>query len=249
VAILVNPQSELIREPRLLVPGQVPLGPVKLSSHPLAAKVRRLALPGRRLVFDGAAPAPASVVDYGSVGTPYGLAGKSNTTSGDYLICPASARDTSASGFTIGVFAAPVATAARQDVVAQLNESSPYQQRVLAFNANENYSAASGRFAGWVYDTGRAVRSTANQVDGNWHVFAFSARLGPLYHGLYRDGVNCAEYQSALATSFTNWTPFQFRIGTGTTDPVALVVDFFPALTDQEVAEWSADPFCLLSVA
>lgn len=37
MAILVNPQSELIREPRLLVPGQQPLGPVRVDwSHPLS---------------------------------------------------------------------------------------------------------------------------------------------------------------------------------------------------------------------
>jgi len=37
MAIVVNPQSELIREPNLLVPGKKPIGPVKIDwSHPLA---------------------------------------------------------------------------------------------------------------------------------------------------------------------------------------------------------------------
>jgi hypothetical protein len=40
MALLVHPQSELIREPRLLVPRQQPLGPVKVNwAHPLTSRL------------------------------------------------------------------------------------------------------------------------------------------------------------------------------------------------------------------
>jgi hypothetical protein len=48
VALLVHPQSELIREPRLLVPGQQPLGPFRiLHDHPLGDGCIYVVLPNR----------------------------------------------------------------------------------------------------------------------------------------------------------------------------------------------------------
>ncbi len=238
----------MLREPRLLVPKMVPVGPVRLSGHPLVSKVRRVILPGRGISLERLGTKVGTKVDYSAVGTRVGLAGKSNTTSGDYLSCPASNLD-SAGEFTFGIFAAPVATASRQDVMVQGNPNDPYQQRLLAFNANDGYQAASGRFAGWVYPTGGAIRSTAGQVDGSWHTFVFVARLQPAFHGLYRDGVPCGEYQVGYPNSFSDFTGHELKIGIGTTDPVALAVDFSSALSDAEVAIWSSDPFCLLEPA
>jgi hypothetical protein len=41
MGVLVHPQSELIREPRLLVPGRKPIGPVKINqSHALSDKLK-----------------------------------------------------------------------------------------------------------------------------------------------------------------------------------------------------------------
>jgi hypothetical protein len=238
----------MLREPRLLVPMMVPVGPVRFSDHPLVSKVRRLILPGRGISLQRDGTKIGTKVDYSTVATRYGLAGQSNTTSGDYLSFPRNNFD-SAGEFTLGIFAAPAATASRQDVIGQYNPNDPYQQRTLAFNANNSYAASSGRFSGWVYPNGGRIVSTAGQIDGLWHIFVFAGRLSPEYHGLYRDGVVCSETQEELPSSYADFSSFDFVIGTGTTDPIALVVDFSSALSSSEVAIWSANPFCLLDPA
>ena len=239
---LIDPQSILIREPNLLIPRMVPYGPVDLVVSDLTATLTRCALPGTGQYWENGIkqlPTSATGTRAGSIIGPSviqpTLAGnKANTFAGGL-------------DYAIGVYAAPVAGSARQDVTGQSKGSSPYTQRQLGFNVtwsgSSNIDGRSGSWGAWAYSGSfyeRAISDTG-QIDGDWHTFLAATKYN-VAPKLYRDGNEVTyDFQASTVTDATAGSTEKFFIG-GTPDKVALVCIWSPAPPLAALLEWARDP-------
>jgi hypothetical protein len=246
VASLVHPQSELIREPRLLVPRMVPVGRVRLSDTPIARKATHVVLPGyfRHWVL-GKDAGRTTVVDVSAVGTPKGLFAQSATTSGDYQFTPAFDRKRAVS-VSVGIYGNPAMwNSSRQDVYKQLQVGGSATQCIFAFNAAASTGGAWNTVACWYYSGGIGETVDSASVDGNYNCWVANLpNDGSTAPTIYCNGANRTQNATASATVIDP-SAYDVRVGEGSTTLIGLAATFSPMLTPAEAAEWTRDPFSL----
>ena len=180
-----------LREPRLLVPGQIPVGRVRINwSDPIWRGLSLCWVAGQRVnLVDGRPPdLDGTSVRPGPMGpTQYfdETAGGSIYWEREYL----TTSDGAGTGdLTMVAYANPAAEADFSIICGQKWDSggSPYNQVMLAANSNDTFAARSGAFAFLSYSGYTSASYSDSKVDGDWHVFA--GQRASTTHSIIVDG-------------------------------------------------------------
>lgn len=250
----------VIKLPPHSTEGQ-PLGEIELDQdHWLASRLAWLALPGQ-VQLKTAGFALANNVGFyndtnGTTG-PHGPDATPFSSNGSiYYQNPGLLGERGV--FTIFVLSAPVsASQYRRPLFFFGNESSPpFNQLNLVTNCDSATTAAPGNLAYFEYNLNRGgfvaqADATPGVVDGNWHLFC--AVSNGTNVRLYVDGVDVTT-SSPARTSFTENRADSYitlhgavGLGRGAQSPCALAGVTYDALTAEEVAQLSQDPWGAIS--
>jgi hypothetical protein len=155
--------------------------------------------------------------------------------------------------YSIAAYCKPTAVARRSHLFTQGDPvNSPFQQVVLAANSNGSATPTAGQFALYQYNSSFVCSvTTANtMVDGDWHTVC-ATRNGGASPVMYRDGVNVTAGTVSGLGTVVNGTYVGACGGVpgaslGADYPVALVAVWDRALSAEEVAFLSRNPFTAL---
>jgi hypothetical protein len=172
-----HPLHTLLREPRLLVPGQIPRVRVQINwRDPIWLGLSLCWVAGQRVnLVDGRPPDMDGTMLQPA---PMGLSAYFPETAAGSIVWQreyVTTSDGSGNGdFTFVAFANPAAETDYSCICGQKWDSAggPYAQAVLSANSSALYSPVSGYLAFITYSNGRSGVETSAVVDGDWHVFA-----------------------------------------------------------------------------
>jgi hypothetical protein len=238
----------MLREPRLLVPGLIPVGPVRLADNAIAKKVTHAVLPGYFTYWANGAKGRTTVIDVSPIATVKGLAAAANSETGDYLSTPAFNRKRDVS-VTLGVYGAPLAAGGRKDFYVQGSPSGPYTQLTFSINSDFSGNALGISIAAWYYEGGWGERLDSFSVDGNWNCWAANLpNNGTISPTMFCNGINKTNNASSSATVIDP-SANDIKCNNSSTSPWGLFVTFSPMLTPAEAAAWTLDPFLIFDPA
>jgi phage protein U len=154
--------------------------------------------------------------------------------------------------YSIAAYCKPSSVTRRSHLFTQGDPvNAPFPQVTFAANSNASATATAGQFAMYQYNSSfQAAVTTANtMIDGDWHTFVGTRNGGT--PSLYRDGVNVSSGSSGTAATVVNGTYVGACGGVpgaslGADYPVALVAVWDRALSAEEVAFLSRNPFTAL---
>jgi hypothetical protein len=248
----------MLREPRLLVPGMQPLGPVKVDwSNPLTQSLTFCWLGRSPHVDLATGRMRTTAISSISAGSVPGI--------GRYTAYAANCGDTfgaiqpiTSNSFTVLSHAAPVSRSAIGSLFNQRKGTSQFEDISLLTNCGASDAAAAGSMRCRCSDTGSSAAisgaNAASVIDGLPHVFV-GTRINGDAPILYVDGANRTSsttngaivniYSTAQQTRINNIADFA-STGYNNIDPNYLVCCWNRALSPSEVRAISLDPYQFL---
>jgi len=244
--ILPNPQSELLREPNLLIPGKKPVGAVKIDwEHPLTNGMFCCLLFNQENPYNYARgrfeSQTKTTANFGVGADINGQylhledgdrlhIGTENFTGSTHTLAFIRKR-TDASGSTVPTWALDTNTAAQT-----FRCYNPYSNGTVYFD-----------YGG----TGSGHRISFSLGDNlNYEKWVF--RAGPRGLAIWVDGVRRAEYTAAAASRTATTAINFFPYDTQNTGGVVFPLDYYQFLicesewSDSQIISWSADPYQFL---
>jgi hypothetical protein len=271
MALLVHPQSELIREPRLLVPRMQPLGAVACSKVQPAPAWLYLLRPdqgfnrlcgsaGRQRLTPAAAAFKPNAQGIGAI-----CSSNTRITYDTALPMIVTSNGSGTGDFSVLCVAAPIATATRRVIMHQrLDSGGQTESWLMAANMYYAQGASSSTLSSGAFTFMQATLDgtigarnayvSSGQADGNTHCWVGVRRSGVLE--LWRDGFlqMSTDQSSTIANVYGAAQLFSVGGWTVATDfhalePIHMISGWNDALTQAQAAAISGDPYSLVSPA
>jgi len=159
--------------------------------------------------------------------------------------------------FTVACVSNPPAAAAEYDQIGQRLGVNPANQWRLMANIDDDFNVASGKFTFGTFATAASGAETANTaVDGSLHAWV-GRRVtggGSSTHTIWRDGVDATAATSSTTTRDVTVGTQSFAIGglpggaavVSANSSIPISCGWNRALSDDEIWEWSQNPFCMI---